>query len=122
MEEKIANLNHYFEEQIALCNRRGKDLLADARTDEATFEKIKANVYDIFRVVFSVAVKSCPNDSDELRRFFAGRAESIPSAWVAAYEKAKEHANAVDMQIEQIKLDTAACIKENFNRIWEETL
>lgn len=122
MEEKQLKLDRYFEEQIALCNHRGKELLADERTDEATFEKIKANIYDIFRTVFSVAVKNCPNDPDELRRFFAIRIENIPSSWAAAYEKAKEHENTVDMQIEQIKLDTVARIKENFDRIWEETL
>lgn len=120
IEEKISKLNCYFEEQIALCNLRGKELLADERTDEATFEKIKANIYDIFHTVFSVAVKNCREDPRQIRLFFVTRIENIPSDWETAYEKAKEHHNAVQMQIEQIKLDTVCKIKENFDRIWEE--
>ena len=49
IEQKVSMLNSYFEGQIALCGQRNKELLADERMDEATFEKVKANVYDIFR-------------------------------------------------------------------------
>lgn len=119
-DKKLLKLDHYFEEQIALCNLRGKELLADERADEATFEKIKANIFDIFRTVFSVAVKTCNEDPDQVRCFFATRIENIPTSWETAYDKAREHQNTVQMQIEQIKLDTVARIRENFQRIWEE--
>ena len=31
----------YFEEKIALCSQRERELIADAREDEANFEKIR---------------------------------------------------------------------------------
>lgn len=119
MEEKQLKLDRYFDEQIALCGQRNKELLADERTDEATFEKIKANIYDIFRTVLSVAVTTCKDGPDEVRNFFVKRIEQIPSNWADAYEKAKEHDHTINMQIEKVKLDTVDEIKKIFEAIWE---
>ena len=58
-------------------------------------------------------------DPDAVRRFFVQKTEQIPSSWVTAYEKAKQHNDAVKMRLEQIKLDTIGEIKENFAKIWE---
>lgn len=119
IEQKVSKLNRYFEEQIAMCNQRNKKLLDDERTDEATFEKVKANVYDIFRTIFSVAVKTSKGEPDAVRRFFVQKIEQIPSSWVTAYDKAKQHNDTVKMRLEQIKLDTIGEIKENFAKTWE---
>lgn len=119
IEQKVSKLNRYFEEQIAMCNQRNKKLLDDERTDEATFEKVKANVYDIFRTIFSVAVKTSKGEPDAVRRFFVQKIEQIPSSWVTAYDKAKQHNDTVKMCLEQIKLDTIGEIKENFAKTWE---
>ena len=119
IEQKVSKLNRYFEEQIAMCNQRNKKLLDDERTDEAAFEKVKANVYDIFRTILSVAVKTSKGDPDAVRRFFVQKTQQIPLSWVTAYEKAKQHNDAVKMRLEQIKLDTIGEIKENFAKTWE---
>ena len=102
-----------------MCNQRNKKLLDDERTDEATFEKVKANVYDIFRTILSVAVKTSKGDPDAVRRFFVQKTEQIPSSWVTAYDKAEQHNDTVKMRLEQIKLDTIGEIRENFAKTWE---
>lgn len=120
IEQKVSKLNSYFDKQISLCKQCNKNLLADDCTDEAAFEKVKANVYDIFRTIFSVAVKTGKGDSEAVKRFFILKIEQIPSNWITAYNKAKQHSDTVKMQIEQIKLDTVGEIKEMFATIWEE--
>ncbi len=119
IERKISKLNDWFGEKIALCGRRNQELNENGRTDEAIFEKVKANIYDVFRTVLSVAVKTGNGDSDAVKTFFVQRAEQIPAGWAAALEKAKEHHDTVRMQTEQIKLDTIFEIREEFARIWE---
>ncbi len=119
IEQKVFKLNSYFEEQIAMRGQRNKELLADEHTDEATFEKVKANVYDIFRTILSAAVKTGKGDPDAVRRFFVQKTEQIPSSWETAYNKAKENNDAVKMCLEQIKLNTIGEIKVNFAKIWE---
>ena len=116
IDQRVSKLNAYFDRQISLCHQRNQDLLADDRMDEATFEKIRANVYDIFRTILSVAAKAAKNDPEEVKQAFALKAEQIPSNWNIAYEKAKQHDDAVKMKIEQIKLDTIHEIKETFIR------
>lgn len=58
-------------------------------------------------------------DPEAVQRFFVRKTEQISSSWVTAYEKAKQHNDAVKMRLEQIKLDTIGEIKENFAKIWE---
>ncbi len=67
MKTKIEMMNSYFDEQIAACAARSQALLADDRTDESNFEKIRANVYDIFRTMLSVAVAAGKGDANAVR-------------------------------------------------------
>ena len=119
IDQKISKLNKWFEEKIALCGKRNQELIEDGRTDEAIFEKIKANIYDVFRTVLSVAVKTGKEDADAVQTFFVQRTEQIPAGWATAFEKAKEYNDPVRMQTEQIKLDTINEIKEKFAKVWE---
>ena len=100
MKAKIETMNRFFDEQIAACAARAQALLADDRADESNFEKIRANVYDIFR------------------RFFLQRAEAVPASWRAALDKANQHGDAERVQIELVKLDTLAKIKDKFSEVW----
>ena len=119
IDEKMKAMNDYFEDRIVLCGRRGQELAAEDRADEAVFEKVKANIYDVFRTVLSVAEKTGKGDPEAVRSFFAQRAEQIPAGWAAACEKAREHDDVIRMRTEQVKLDAVREIRENFARIWE---
>ena len=119
IEQKISKLNSYFEEQISLYKQCNEKLLADDRMDEAVFEKVRANVYDNFRTIFSVADKTGKGDAEAVKRFFILKLQQTPSNWTAAYNQAREHDDTAKMQIEQIKLDTAEKIKNRFTAIWE---
>ncbi len=121
MNEKVKCMNLYFENQIAFCNQEQKTLLEDDRTDEATFQKIKANVYDIFRTILSVAQKNGNSSPEAVKHFFLVKTEQIPSNWNAAYEMAKQHNDTEKMLIEKLKLDTVHEIRNQFLTLWEET-
>ena len=118
MKAKIETMNRFFDEQIAACAARSQALLADDRADESNFEKIRANVYDIFRTVLSVAITTGKSDAEAARRFFLQRAEAVPASWRASLEKANRHGDAAKAQIELIKLDTLAKIKDKFSEVW----
>lgn len=119
MEQKLKKLNSWFAAQIGLCAQREQALLADDRADEASFEKVRANVYDIFCTILSTAVKTCGNDEDAVRSFFVRRTAVIPSGWAEACEKARQHGDPVRVQIETIKLDAVGEIKTRFAEVWE---
>lgn len=118
MKDKINELNRYFDENIFECNRRYAELQADDRKDDAVFEKIRANVFGIFKQVLSVATKQCASKPDETYSFFMTRLDAIPSSWETVYNKAQEHGNAADIQIEKLKLDAVCDIRNSVGKIW----
>lgn len=118
MKQKIEQFTAYFETQIANCAEQEKQLLADARKDEAIFAKIRANVYGIFRSVFGVAVNNCRENAEALRAFFLKQVEHIPSSWHISYETAKQHDDVAKMQIETTKLAVVQEIVTTFTEIW----
>lgn len=107
------NILDFFEQKIAACGLEGKRLQEEDRGDEANFEKIKANVYDIFKTVFLAARKQCGDDQSKTREFFLKKLEQIPSGWAAAYEEARQHEDAGAMHIESVKLEVVRDIREN---------
>ena len=119
MKQKIEKLNTYFAVQIQECDDRRELLLADDRRDEANFEKIRANVFDIFRTILSVAEKT-GKDEAAVKQFFLLRAEQIPASWKASLENAQKHEDIVKAEIEKIKLKAKDEIIDMFIKIWEE--
>ena len=121
MNEQQQKFESYLDEQIAACKQRSKLLAEDDRMDEGNFEKVRANVYEIFKTILSVAEKVCGNDDIAKRHFFFTKAEQIPMSWTTSYEKAKQNRDVEKMRIESIKLDTIQEIKDMCMQIWEET-
>lgn len=121
MNEQQRKFESYFDEQITACQQRSKMLAEDDRMDEGNFEKIRANVYEIFKTILSAAERVCEKDELAKRAFFLQKAEQIPTSWRTSYETAKQNGDVRKMHIESIKLDTIQEIKDMCMQIWEET-
>lgn len=120
MRDQQQKFESYLEKQATACHRRGKSLAEDGRIDEGNFEKVRANVYEIFKTILSVGERLHGADEEAQRRFFLERAEQIPASWSDSYEKAKENGDMEKMHIESVKLDTIREIKEMCAQIWGE--
>lgn len=107
------NILDFFEQKNAACGLERKRLQEEDRGDEANFEKIKANVYDIFKTIFLTAQKQYGDDQSKVQEFFLNKLEQIPSSWAAAYEEARQHDDAGAMHIESVKLEVVRDIREN---------
>ena len=121
MKEQQRKFESYLEEQITACRQRSKLLAEEDRMDEGNFEKVRANVYEIFKTILSAAERVCGRDDSAKRRFFLQKVEQIPTSWKASYEKAKQNGDVEKIHIESIKLDTVREIKDMCMQIWEET-
>ena len=120
MNQKIEKFTAYLDAALARCAEQENALITDERKDEAIFEKIRANVYNIFRTVLGVAVDTCGEDTEKIRDFFLQRIDLIPASWHTSYETAKQHNDTAKVQIEEIKLAVVQEIKAEFTKIWEE--
>lgn len=114
-------INTYFEEKIDACQAAAAALSADNRADEAVFEKIRMNVYDIFRAVYNAGEKVSGGDPEKQLNFLRHRLDEIPGSWQTALEAALSHGNSEKVHIEQIKLDVVAEIRQKMLEWSEET-
>lgn len=95
-------MKRYFEERIAACKERKSALLADGREDEAVFEQVRGNVFEIFQTVWSL------NRGTE---FFQEKLTTIPMNWHAAARKARDYDDAAAVMLETVKLETVREIR-----------
>lgn len=119
MNDKLNKMYEYFDEKKAECTANHKRLLSEDRGDEANFEKIRRNVYDVFKTVLEVAVKTRGNDPKAVKDFFLSRLETIPENWRKAYDKASEHGDEAAKYREELKLNALEDIADTFARVWE---
>lgn len=108
----------WLEQKIAACKENKKALCADERADEATFEQIRANVYDIFKTVLTVGAKN--SDPEKAATFFRQRLETIPRAWREELATAEAHDDGEKAQIERVKLEALEEIRAHFETVWGE--
>lgn len=88
-------------------------LVKDDRKDESNILKAKANIYDIFKALWT-ASKNTTSDMDGFKAAFLNKAAAIPSAWEVSLAKAKEHNDTFKVLIEEAKLSAVAEIKGKF--------
>lgn len=103
----MESLQKFLNEQAEACKARAAALTADNRQDEAVFEKIRGNVFEIFTAVLNAARKQ-----PEPMAFFRRQLTAIPSNWEAALEKAEAHGDEAKVHTERIKLDAVRAIRE----------
>ena len=96
--------------------------------DEANLEKIKLNIYSIFSSVFDISYKKVYGGKNEfneesynkLYEVYMEFFDKIPSNWKENYAKAEKHGFTTECIIEEIKLTTAAEIKDMFIKHYNE--
>lgn len=102
----MESLQTYLTEAAAACKTRAAALTADDRCDEAIFEKIRANVFEIFLAVLNAARKQ-----PEPMAFFRRQLDAIPANWEAALEKARAHGDDAKAHTEAVKLEVVRSIR-----------
>ena len=101
------------DERIRDCLKQKTALHADGRIDEASFMQIRANVYGIFRSVYTAMKGDLSTLQEKLT--------SIPAAWEGALANAEAHSDTQQAHIERIKLETAAAIRHYVRHLQEAT-
>ncbi len=86
-------------------------LAADSRGDEADFEKIRANVFGIFKAVLETSLKKY-GESDEAMSFFRGKLRDIPASWRAALAAAGDKGDSAAAYVEKLKLQSVSEIEK----------
>lgn len=108
----------FLENEKQNCEEREKALIADERKDEANLCKVEANIFDIFKTLYTVSEKQSKSD-EECREMFMAKAKAIPDNWKKSYELAKEHNDSGKILIEETKLKVVDKIMQTFYQLME---
>ena len=103
-------------QQAAACEGRRVALAAEGREDEARFERIRYNVYDLFRTTVGALHRAEP-DENAAWWLFERRLKDIPSTWQRSHDLAELHGDAKKAHIEKIKLEAAADIRSHYEEL-----
>ena len=111
MKEFITYLSSKVEEGKA----ETASLLADGRTDDANFAKVRTNIYDICRTVSQTLINRPGAGTGAVR----AQLERFRAEWGAALEKAKQHDNINGIAVEETKLAALDDIIAHFQEATE---
>ena len=105
------------EENATHSQEQYRLLETDERKDEAVLEKIRGNIYDVFKTVLLAAQKAKSEESDQ-KEFFRNNLNNIPRGWKIAYEQAEKNGDSVKVLQEKVKLEALSEIEEAYETIW----
>ena len=109
-------LMDWLAKRAAECEERRVALTAQGRGDEATFERIRYNVYDLFRTTVNALHRAEP-DEKAAWWLFERRLKDIPSTWQRSHDLAELHGDTKKAHIERIKLEAAAEIRARYEEL-----
>ena len=111
MKEFITYLGSKIEEGKA----ETASLLADRRTDDANFAKVRTNIYDVSRTVSQALINRPGAGAGAVK----AQLERFRTEWSAALEKAKQHDNINGIAVEETKLAALDDIIAHFQEVTE---
>lgn len=116
----------YIDGKITVHNSKSEQYKTEDRKDEADLEKIKANIYEIFRTLFLSDIKQLEgkdlekSESIDIYGGFLLRFDTIPTNWKISLDKAIEHGDTTKQVIEEHKLEVAKGLKDRFMKMFDE--
>lgn len=119
--EKIETFINYLDQRTSLVQEDILRLIADDRKDEANFEKIRANIFQIVKTVLQASARLSQEESQRVR-FLESKLALFQETWEKSLMKAKEHEDDLKIVQEQTRLEALAEIQDVFRKTWEAML
>jgi len=93
----------YIDEKTAQFQSEEQNLIASDRKDEANFTRIRMNICDVCKTIYSVWVKRLTGDA--LKEEYIRQLTRLAETWKISYDKAKEHNDIEKLVVEEVKMD-----------------
>ncbi len=119
--ERIETFINYLDQRISSIQEDTLRLIADDRRDEANFEKIRANIFQIVKTMLQASARISQEESERVG-FLEAKLALFQETWEGYLRKAKEHRDDLKIVQEQTRLEALAEIRDTFQKIWGESL
>ena len=119
--ERIETFINYLDQRTSSIQEDVLRLIADDRRDEANFEKIRANIFQIVKTMLQASARISQEESERIG-FLEAKLALFQETWEGYLRKAKEHGDDLKIVQEQTRLEALAEIRDTFQKIWGESL
>ncbi|MCI9232457.1 MAG: hypothetical protein HFH97_06085 [Lachnospiraceae bacterium] len=119
--EKTSAFISYLDQRTTSVQEDTLRLIADDRRDEANFEKIRANIFQIVKTMLQASARISQEESERVG-FLEAKLALFQETWEGYLRKAKEHGDDLKIVQEQTRLEALAEIRDTFQKIWGESL
>lgn len=116
--EKSERFIHYLDDRTLAAQDDTLRLIADSRKDEADFQKIRANIFQVIKTIFQASARVSEEETERIR-FVSSRLALFEETWKASRAKAREHDDDLKVLQEETKLKALTEIQDTFRTIWE---
>lgn len=115
--ERITAFIDYLDQRTFSIQEETFRLTADNRRDEANFEKIRANIFQIVKTMLQASARISQEESQRVR-FLESKLALFQETWEGYLMKAKEHGDDLKIVQEQTRLEALAEIQDVFRKTW----
>lgn len=115
--EKVTAFISYLDQRTTSVQEDILRLTADDRRDEANFEKIRANIFQIVKSMLQASARMSQEESERVG-FLESKLALFQETWEGYLRKAKEHGDDLKIVQEQTRLEALAEIQDVFRKTW----
>lgn len=115
--EKTTAFISYLDQRTASVQEDIHRLMADDRRDEANFEKIRANIFQIVKTMSQASERVSQEESERVG-FLEAKLALFRETWEDYLRKAEEHGDDLKVVQEQTRLEALAEIQDVFRKTW----
>lgn len=115
--ERIETFINYLDQRTSSIQEDVLRLIADDRRDEANFEKIRANIFQIVKTMLQASARISQEESERVG-FLETKLALFQETWEEYLRKAKEHGDDLKIVQEQTRLEALAEIQDTFQKTW----
>lgn len=109
------NYSNFLRDKQESLKKTIEDLQSQDCVDEANLGKVRINIVEIFHKMFNISLSDNPED---LREKYLGFFDKIAGPWYRNKEKALEFDNEMEAIIEDIKIQEAEELKNQFKEYY----
>ena len=118
--EKKESFIGYLDERTSTVQADIVRLNEDHRRDEADFEKIRGNIFQVIKTMVQASERISDNEDEQIQ-FVDSKLTMFTETWKESMAKATEHNDERRILQEQVKLEAMDEIRSTFERIWRQT-
>lgn len=99
----------WLDHACAKLEQEAKALRDSGRKDEADLVRIRINIHQIARTLYTVCQRTAPGAA--FRAAYLSKLDALPANWESARDLAAQHGDQCRVVIEDIKLDTLKMLR-----------